>query len=384
MSEKVNNNRKTRDSLVEFLRILGCLMVIGTHLKPEAVVNGTPMRSATAIACLVGDGVTVFWMILGFFHFEHPKNYKKVLKTTFFRILLPTIIYFFFCFYFGRMIVDRTTFAVSAAHSAEEYKQLLHAILTLQPASFIAYAEHMWYMIAYCLVMVLYPLVYELNRRIGRDGKTERFVLLILFLLFVLNDVTRNELFNFGHVGFQAAFGGIVIALFGCFLYRNRKRWEGHLSCALFGLLLYAGTMAVRILLQYHRYFADTTDEEALYWFTSFAVLAFCGIFLFLSGLRGHIRFGKTMHTRINHLGKMTLYIYFIHMIILMKCNSLGLADLIKNRMPKHHGGLLLYELVYTLLIFGISLAAGELIRGVLLLIKRGCTIREKSHRIKE
>jgi hypothetical protein len=355
---------------VEFLRILGCLMVIGTHLKPAAVVNGTPVRSATVIACLVGDGVTVFWMILGFFHFDHPKNYRKVLKTTFFRILLPTIVYFLFCFYLGRLAGEGATFMNSISHSREEYRQLLYAILTLRPAVFIPYAGHMWYMLAYCLIMVLYPLVYELNRRIKREKNTERFVLLILFLLLVLNDLTRNELLGFGHVGFQAAFGGIVIALFGCFLYRNRKRWEGRISCAVFGILLYTGTTLLRIIIQYRRYRIDPSDEEALYWFTGFAVLAFCGIFLFLSGLRGHIRIGKKAHVVIRHLGKMTLYVYFVHMIILVGFNNLGLAQFILGHLPAHHGKLLLYELLYTLLIFGFSLAAGELICAIQLRIR--------------
>ena len=59
--------RGQRDLPVEALRIIACLMVIATHVKPGMTLDGVPDFSRVLLTVLVGDGVCVFWCILGFF-----------------------------------------------------------------------------------------------------------------------------------------------------------------------------------------------------------------------------------------------------------------------------------------------------------------------------
>lgn len=58
-----------RDISVEILRISAILFVIGTHLKQGFYIDGQLDFMRVFIACLVGDGVAVYWVILGFFYF---------------------------------------------------------------------------------------------------------------------------------------------------------------------------------------------------------------------------------------------------------------------------------------------------------------------------
>lgn len=51
----MNNKDKRMDPLVQMLRILGACMVIGTHIKPDILVDGIPVASRTVIACFVGE-----------------------------------------------------------------------------------------------------------------------------------------------------------------------------------------------------------------------------------------------------------------------------------------------------------------------------------------
>ena len=58
-----------RDINVEILRIIAILFVIGTHLKQGFYIDGQLNFIRVLIACFVGDGVAVYWAILGFFYF---------------------------------------------------------------------------------------------------------------------------------------------------------------------------------------------------------------------------------------------------------------------------------------------------------------------------
>jgi len=70
--------RAKRDVNVELLRIPGARMVIGTHIKPPTTVKGALVPARVWISCLVGDGVAIFRMILGFFCFGQTDAKKRL------------------------------------------------------------------------------------------------------------------------------------------------------------------------------------------------------------------------------------------------------------------------------------------------------------------
>ena len=78
--------KQDRDISVEILRIIAILFVIGTHLKQGFYIDGQLDFMRVFIACLVGDGVAVYWAILGFFYFT-----GKNISYTLLQIALPNI-----------------------------------------------------------------------------------------------------------------------------------------------------------------------------------------------------------------------------------------------------------------------------------------------------
>ena len=60
---------KPRDAGVELARILGCFIVIGCHSYLPFSPDGSDGLGRLFIGTLFADGVSVFWLILGFFLF---------------------------------------------------------------------------------------------------------------------------------------------------------------------------------------------------------------------------------------------------------------------------------------------------------------------------
>ena len=89
-----------RDSKVDLMRIIACAIVIGPHTYLPLIVNSNPDTSRVFIACLLADGVAVFWLINGFFLFKN-KCYPILMKHTAKHILLPILLISIFVFYFN-------------------------------------------------------------------------------------------------------------------------------------------------------------------------------------------------------------------------------------------------------------------------------------------
>ncbi len=81
-----SNKNKTRNCNVDLMRIIACCIVIGVHINIFKVTNIDNSRILYGI--LLGDGVTIFFAIMGFFLFKN-KSFKILLQKTFFRIIIP-------------------------------------------------------------------------------------------------------------------------------------------------------------------------------------------------------------------------------------------------------------------------------------------------------
>lgn len=57
---------KKKNTNVELMRIIACLIVIGVHTCLSATSEGEVDMGRLFLACLFADGVAVFWLISGF------------------------------------------------------------------------------------------------------------------------------------------------------------------------------------------------------------------------------------------------------------------------------------------------------------------------------
>ncbi len=104
----IKPENKKRDSSIDLIRIVACLIVIAVHLSLR-VLNQAYNRidwSRLLEKSFLTDGVPLFLMITGFF-LANGRSYKKIWKNTFLRILLPSIIYVIFTQIFYMFIINK-------------------------------------------------------------------------------------------------------------------------------------------------------------------------------------------------------------------------------------------------------------------------------------
>ena len=99
MDQEINNKnlstdvkKKVRDCNVDLIRILACFTVIFVHINFFSAVNlenNTVDKSKLILRILSSDGVTMFFIMMGFFMFK-AKSFTSILKKTFFTIIIPS------------------------------------------------------------------------------------------------------------------------------------------------------------------------------------------------------------------------------------------------------------------------------------------------------
>ncbi|MBR3262577.1 MAG: hypothetical protein IKF93_05615, partial [Lachnospiraceae bacterium] len=99
-----------RDVSVDLLRIVGALMVIGAHINLENLIDGKPSMKRILVSCVVGDGVAVFWLVLGCFYFAGAA-YGLRLKKLLVRVIIPMVLFSAFTYYFHGVLCEGKTLA---------------------------------------------------------------------------------------------------------------------------------------------------------------------------------------------------------------------------------------------------------------------------------
>ncbi len=349
-----------RNVTIEFLRIIAIFMVIGTHVKLGSVVDGSPVFFRVLIACFVGDGVAIFWMILGCFFFDSD-DYLKKIKNMCKRILGPLLIFSILMFYFYDYIVGiDSTILESIKHSGNEYKALLVDGL-LKWQNVISGCGHLWYLYVYCLVITMFPVFKGIRNYISEIKNGDLKLFCLLFVLLAFNDCSFNGFFEFSHHTFGGVLGAGVWVLLGSVLYRNRSLFEGKIKYGFIGLIIFGIGNVFRAIIQCKCYLLDNKTEEPLFWFTGYAVISVLGLWISVLGFSKLLN-KKNISEVILHLGKMTFPVYIIHFLVRDYICSKGWSDELYNRFDATtRAGMLKYLVVFVLLVFVISLSLSEL-----------------------
>ncbi len=352
---------KQRDIMVEILRIVGCLLVVGTHTKLDLYVNGQPDFSRVFIYAVLADGVNIFWMILGFFCFNSKLTYVQQLKQMVIRILLPMVLFSAFCFYFGGWLIRGETLLQSVTHTGTEYLQLLtNGFLRWRPA--IDYTGHLWFMLTYALIIVLMPALKWLNRINGTKLKVKIIIVTCILVIFAVNDVLLNGFCHFSYYGIGALIPAVCLVFLGRFLYEEKARVNRNWKWGSAGVVLFIAGNVLRTVLQYRCFMMPGAPSHLLQWYTAFGILSAVGIFLAVYGLGGYFKFGAKANKLICHLGKLTMYVYILHSLVLMFFYQKGINLRIQSIL-----GIRWYDEYLYLLLFGggvglVTLVIGETI----------------------
>ncbi len=351
--------KHSRETSTELLRIVAILFVIGTHCKQSYFINGSPDVMRVLLACFVGDGVALFWMILGFYQwkeleFDYLVYLKKIFKKCFVPLFLLTIFLFYFhgFLYGGKSILD------SVFSPAVKYKTLLQGLL--QWKNVVPNGGHLWFLYVYILVAVCIPCFYGIYHYIDKDRNKskDRYILLTLFLVLVLNDYFQNSIFKFTHYSFNGVLGASFFVILGHVLYKYKDILfqEHKYRGIIIGGFLFIVTDIVRCYIQYKHFLRNPHDTHVIFWYTNYAFICVIGTALFVWGIGRLIENRTRLCRLIHYLGKRTFMVYLLHQLVLPKANALGVPIFLKSIINNSWAGSVTYQVVYTVMIYCITI----------------------------
>ncbi len=349
-------SKLTRQSNVEILRTLACFIVISVHIKLGLTRDdGTLDMGRTLISCLVADGVGLFWMISGFFISRPIKSYSKHLKKSFKTILLPALIYSAFLMFYNKYangvstgeIIDSLKFNVS--HLRE----------------YMYSSSHLWYIIIYVFIILLQPLIVQgINYLDEHPGGWNLFIPIVV-ALFVWNDFTNNQLFEFSHHTINALVPAISIIFIGHWLYKYVMP-KINIKTSFICLLVFLVTIILRTYAVAYM-FKKTGGIELLYWYTSLGLVCQASLSLFVISV-----FKKCESVPINFIASLTYRIYLVHMFVIVKLRDFDFGMLLGNMLEKAFSSTsFIFELVYTLIFALVVFIISALISAIWLNISK-------------
>ncbi len=340
-------------------------MVIGIHISLGIYHDGYFDGSRLGFACLVADAVGIFWLILGFFLFNNT-SYTKLLKKTAIHIGVPTFIFSLFAFCFGEWIVEGVSLKESILHSMNEYADVLRNLLRWN--SPVKYGGHLWYIYVYLLIIFVYPVLKATIQYLDEKIERQKIFLIITFAAFIINDIVKNDLFQFSHHSINALFPAAIIAMWGHIIYKHRETLAAKKN--IIGTVLVFVTLnIIRVFLQLHFYTVGAGDS-LLFWYSSIGVVCASCVVIFSFCLKDVIARKGIIQNVISVLADHTFNIYLVHYFVIYILNRLNFQEWL------YHWTQL--EWVYMILLVCVVFSVSFMIS---VCLKRACRLIQKKNK---
>lgn len=361
MNKEINMKK---DPAVELARIFGCLLVVGVHCWINNFGVAIQSRSGTYIACILADGVAVFWIISGFFMYKNY-SYKQTLKRTVKSIVIPIILLSAVMFFVLNNYLDGNGWHF-ILHSREDYKWILNSLLMWTNP--IDRLGHFWYLYVYIILMLCSPVIAAFIKYLEEDTKREKLFLLLTFLLLVWNDLSNNQLGRFEHHAFAGALPAAIEIIWGYLLYKYKdrliKRKYIFISAGAF-----LGLNLLRTAIQLERYHRiQDTATYILYWYSSIGLLCAICVIVFSFALI-QSRKATLVNRAICRLASYTFSIYLLHPVVNSFLDRYEVRSRLSNALLKFHLGGVTEEILYMICIVFIVVCICLVVSCVL----RGC-----------
>jgi Uncharacterized protein conserved in bacteria len=361
----MKTEKKDKNPSIELLRIIAAFMVVGVHVNRGLFYFGSLRKAGCIISCFVADGVAIFWMIMGFFLFN--ASYKGLLKKSVKRILLPMMLFSLFMFIFGAYLSGSTSDILAGfKRPLAEYKNLITGGL-LKWRDVVDYCGQFWYLYCYMIVVLFYPALKGIILEIKRKKK----LFTILFIMLLINDIVLNGLMGFSNNAFPGAFAAGFIIILGYIIYQYKERFEDNKVLGLCGVAGYLVINAVRAMFQYKISKDGLDTNHILYWYTTFAVISVYCLIVFAFGFKG-VFDKKYIKGIINHIGGITMGVYFVHPVVIARLENIGIMGKINAELSDNVLSIFIVQGKKMLLVFlcsAVIVELYELIRKALIMI---------------
>ena len=382
----MGNNKKEntsinvkRDSCVDLIRIIATIMVILFHvILPPIRGDGSIDIGRLVITCALGDGVTIFWIVAGFFIFR-DKKYKDKLLSVLKTIIIPSLIIIIISCLFSQFITnDKSVFACLKDITVikENFKNALSGIITFN-AGILPLAPHLWYVFTYVTNYLWVPLLTLLFYK--KDNYTlnaRKSIIILGAVALLLETIEQFWVSKYGAVvKLPIVSLSLFLIILGKIIYDNLDKIKNNKKIRFIGLFIFIFFECLKIVLQYFAYKNNVANAYFVYWSTLPAVGDSIGLILFILSFSFENKF-------INHFGKISFGIYLVHWMVKEKLIGMGFSDYLSKLFRVESSKFfceLLYVVGFGIVIYLISLIIVEAIHWIKQLIM-GVVRHEKNN----
>lgn len=336
---------------IELARTIACLLVIIYHVIPFWLDTTGFYKIRLVEKAFTLDGVPVFWMIFGYF--LGNRKYANILKKSLFGVLLPGIITL--CLY---AMLRPWICGQSMTGFTYPYRDVIFNIT--HRGNEMTMCPHLWYVFRYFEVALLSFIWIGLCRH----GELRKRCLSAMFVFVLLTTIGEcagkvygSTLWSSISVAIMPIINWISIIFYILLGYELKENAEKIQSKSLYywrqGLILFLGSNAVRLVLQYvmDRILINYADKTLMGTANIFSLISVLGLMLIFLSVKV---VDHRIQDVIRWLGNKTFGIYLIHWAVMERLEAAGFKKLLSRL--KGISGELLYSVLYAVAVFIISL----------------------------
>ena len=299
-------NLKTRDCMVDVIRIMACLMVIAVHSNSFSITNLDKTRIFWGL--MFGDGVTIFLIIMGFFLFRN-KSFKKLLIKTFTGICLPAFCFAIFADFFLPFFLHDSSLLECLINLKSNIYNIFKAIInwTVIPNS---KGGHLWYIYKYFRIIIMYPIL----KAITDNEKANKYFIIVTFFIVLYDDMIgffkfKNKINTFYFIN-----QSVLYPLIGYEIYKRKNIIKNNRKITLISIIILFVVEIVRYIMQYKLFEININDNRFVWWTSSFACICSAAFIIFVMSFEIN---NEKISKIISYIGQRTFFIYLIHTIII-------------------------------------------------------------------
>lgn len=319
--------KKKRDISVDLIRVVACLSVIAIHLCLQ-VLNPCFNRidwSRLLEKSFLTDGVPLFFMITGFF-LVNGRSYKKILKSTFFKVLVPSMLYVLFAQIFYMYITNKESLSwcLKNALINSNIVGIFRSIGTGDISYINTLCEHLWYIFSYVKIIIWIPVLWLVCKEDKNSKLARKIIISFGILATVITDMQR--FITIPKIGllsvFQLVDREILYVLLGYELFVHKDKIKNNRKVFIFSTIgfLIINFIRYKIEVKYMviNSLTDIVGRENFMEWRYTCLNIFSGILLFMAIYSLEIKWEK-LNKFIVWLSDKTFGVYLIHYLILAK-----------------------------------------------------------------
>lgn len=312
-----------RDINVDIIRVMACMIVIGTHV--DNLIPTVVDKSKTLWIILFGDGVSLFFIIMGFFLFK-SSSFSKLLKRTVVEIIVPALIIAVLSRLLYPWLSNELSLRMCLKELSFDCKDFFQNILSWTPGGYRC--EHLWYIFSYVQVILLFPLLYPFCK-CNTKASWSYYIPIFCGIGLIINDIQvfwtlPIKITPYIMMGLPA-----IYALAGACIYEKREKIRGNKWIGLISIVACILLQICRWMLQLRLFERDISNNYYVYWNTGFGFWVSILVVVFILSIK--IIIPPWLEAIISFLSVRTFEIYLVHYAIILFLDTRGFAFKLLN-----------------------------------------------------